>query len=124
MFSRLLKQTEVQVTEADSGAECLELVQRERFDIIFLDHRMPEMDGVQTLRRMKAMEENLCKNVPVIALTANAVSGAKQLYLKAGFDNFLSKPIEPNKLEQLLMHYLPAEYVVRTPEDHLKKGAR
>lgn len=116
VFSSLLKRTEIQVTEAASGEQCLELIKKEHFDAIFLDHMMPGMDGIQTLRHIKAMEEHLCKNVPVIVLTANAVSGAREQYLQAGFDNFLSKPLEPNKLEQLLMHYLPEEYIIKQSE--------
>lgn len=105
VFRNLVKQTEVQVSEAESGAECLELIQKEHFDLIFMDHMMPEMDGVEAFREMNHME-HLCKDVPVIMLTANAIEGAMQEYLNLGFSDFLSKPIIPEKLETLMSKYL------------------
>lgn len=72
VFQNLLKQTQIKITEAESGAECLKLVQENHFDLIFLDHMMPEMDGVETLHRMKKLNGYPCENTPVVALTANA----------------------------------------------------
>lgn len=105
----LLKETQIQVTEAGGGEECLRLAQEQRFDLIFLDHMMPDMDGVETLHRIRAIEDHPCKDTPIIALTANAVSGARERYLSEGFDDFLSKPIAPEKLEQMVRKYLPEE---------------
>ena len=109
VFASLLKQTKVQIDEAESGMECLELVQKKHYELIFLDHMMPGIDGVETLHRMKKMENCLCENTPVIALTANAIQGAKEMYLKEGFDEFLSKPIQPEKLEKMIIDWLPEE---------------
>ena len=78
VFCNLLKQTKMQIKEVDCGAACLEAVQKEHFDLIFLDHMMPEMDGVETLQRMRCLPDNLCVQTPVVALTANAVTGAKE----------------------------------------------
>ena len=103
----LLKETQIQVTDADGGAQCLRLVQERHFDLIFLDHMMPEMDGVETLHHIKDLPQCPCKDTPIIVLTANAVSGAKEKYLLEGFDDFLSKPIMPKKLEAMLKTYLP-----------------
>ena len=111
VFANLLKQTKIQITDVDSGSKCLEQVKAKHFDLIFLDHMMPEMDGVETLHVMKEMEDSKCKNVPVIILTANAVTGAKERYLEEGFDDFLSKPIIPEKLEQMIKQWLPEEYI-------------
>lgn len=111
VFRNLLKQTKIRIEDVDSGKKCLELVEKEHFDLIFLDSMMPEMDGVETLHRMKALKNNPCQDVPVIMLTANAVTGAKEQYLREGFDDFLSKPIIPEKLEPLIKSWLPAEYV-------------
>lgn len=72
------------------------------------------MDGVQTLANMKSMPDNLCQTTPVIVLTANAVSGAKEMYLSFGFTDYLSKPVDPMKLETLLLEYLPADFIVLT----------
>lgn len=103
---KLLERTKVQVTTCQSGAECLELIQKEHFDVILLDHMMPEMDGIETLARAKELAENLCRDTPVIALTANAIQGAREEYICAGFHDYLSKPIEPKLLEEMLKRYL------------------
>ena len=81
------------------------------YDIIFLDHMMPQMDGVECFNIMKEMEDNKCKDTPVIVLTANAVSGAKEEYLRIGFNDFLSKPIIPDKLEEMIRNNLKPELV-------------
>ena len=113
VFVGLLKKTKVQVTEAGSGKECLELVREHPFDLIFLDHMMPEMDGIETFQHMKELpeSENQCRETPVIILTANAISGVREEYLKLGFDEYLSKPIEPEKLEVMIQRMLPKELV-------------
>ncbi|MCM1539867.1 MAG: response regulator [Blautia sp.] len=111
VFGNLLNQTQVKITEAESGAKCLELTKQKHFDIIFLDHMMPEMDGLETLKRMRADSGNPCRNTPVIALTANAISGARERYLASGFNDYLSKPIVSEKLEKMLRDYLPEELV-------------
>lgn len=104
VFKNLLKETLINVIEADSGEKCLEILKTEKFDIIFMDHMMPEMDGVEVLHRIKT--ENLCTDTPVIMLTANVIVGDKERFLKEGFDDFLSKPIKVDKLENMLKKYL------------------
>lgn len=103
---KLLARTKVQVTTCQSGRECLDWMRREYFDVILLDHMMPEMDGVETLAKSKELEGNRCVNTPVIALTANAVQGAREEYIRAGFHDYLSKPIEPKCLEEMLQKYI------------------
>ncbi len=115
VFTNLLRQTRIQVTAASSGKKCLALAQKERFDLIFMDHLMPDMDGVETLRNLKELENNLCKDTPVIALTANAFSGAQEKYTSLGFDAFLAKPINTEKLEGMLLAMLPKEYLETPP---------
>ena len=109
VFVNLLKRTRLNVDVADRGRECLELVEKKHYDLIFLDHMMPEMDGIETLHHMRTMETSLCGDTPVIALTANAITGAKEMYLAEGFDAFLPKPINPVKLEQLILKMLPRD---------------
>ncbi len=104
----LLKRTGIQVDTAESGQECLEIIKKNSYDLILLDHRMPGMDGIETLAHIKEMGEEYNK-IPVIALTANVVSGAYDMYIKAGFTDFLSKPISGNKLERMVLKYLPKE---------------
>lgn len=116
VLRNLLKETQIQVSEAAGGAECLQLVQENRYDLIFLDHMMPEMDGVETLHCMKALADYPCKDTPVIVLTANAVSGAKEAYLSEGFDDFLSKPVVPDKLEAMIQKMLPKELLLEADE--------
>ncbi len=113
VFRNLLKQTKVWVDETESGMECLELVKQGHYDMIFLDHMMPGMDGVETLHRMKKLSDYPCKDTPVIALTANAIQGAAEMYLKEGFDDFLSKPIQPEKLEKMIWEWLPKELILQ-----------
>lgn len=107
VFRNLLKETQIQVTDAAGGKECLELVQKNRYDLIFLDHMMPEMDGIETLHHIKRLDDSPCQDTPIVVLTANAVSGAKEKYLSEGFDDFLSKPIVPEKLEHMIQKMLP-----------------
>ncbi len=111
VFCGLLKQTKVQITDVGSGRECLDHVRQKHYDMIFLDHMMPEMDGMETMQRMKEMEDNLCKDTPIVMLTANAIMGAKEQYLAAGFDDFLAKPIDQVKLERMMMHWMPQDKV-------------
>lgn len=111
VFRNLLKQTRIQIDETDSGEKCLELIQHTHYDVIFLDHMMPGLDGIETLHQMKVMKENLCKDTPVVILTANAITGARERYMETGFDSFLSKPIIPEKLEQILKELLPENLV-------------
>ena len=109
VLRNLLKETKIQVTDASGGRECLELVQENHYDLIFLDHMMPEMDGIETLHHIKELSDYPCENTPIVVLTANAVSGAKKRYLSEGFDDFLSKPIVPAKLENMIKKMLPEE---------------
>ncbi|MBR1859419.1 MAG: response regulator [Selenomonadaceae bacterium] len=108
----LLKQTQIQIYTAESGYECLHLVTKEKYDIIFLDHRMPGIDGIETLQQMKKLPNNLNKDTPVISLTANAVSGARAQYMEAGFQDYLTKPINSSALETMIIKYLPKDKVI------------
>ena len=112
----LLRKTKLQIDVATSGEECLELIKRKEYHLICMDHMMPIMDGVQTLHAIRELEGNPSKDVPIIALTANAVIGARDFYLQAGFEDYLTKPIEPEKLEDMLIKYLPKELVYMTED--------
>ncbi|MCH5267656.1 MAG: response regulator [Lachnospiraceae bacterium] len=111
VFSKLLKRTKMHIATADSGKECLELVKKQSFDLIFMDHMMPDMDGIETLHEIQKLSDFPNEKTPVIALTANALSGARESYLKEGFADFLSKPIDSNLLEQMVVSHLPDELV-------------
>ncbi len=91
VFQGLLKYLQVQVTLAESGKECLNAIAAGHFDLIFMDHLMPELDGIETLHIMKKRSGHLCTDSKVIAVTANAYPGARDVYLKEGFDDFSRK---------------------------------
>ncbi len=107
----LLKETRLQVDVANSGEKCLELLRRKTYHVICLDHMMPVMDGVETLHAIRKLEGNPSADTPVIALTANAVAGAREYYLQEGFQDYLTKPIDADKFESMLIRYLPDNVV-------------
>ncbi|MDR2785615.1 MAG: response regulator, partial [Treponema sp.] len=88
----------------------LELIARDRYDLVFMDHIMPEMDGVETTAKIREMEaaRGEISPVPIVILTANAISGMEEFFLKRGFNDFLSKPIEMPELERVMSHWIPA----------------
>ena len=114
VFVSLIKGTMIQVDTAYSGDECISLSSKQKYDIIFLDHMMPGKDGVETLKEMKELKDNPNADTPVICLTANAISGAREEYIKDGFDDYLTKPIDPEYLDKMIMDYLPGEKIERT----------
>ena len=104
----LMKRNGIVPDLAGSGREAIEKIKEKKYDIVLLDHMMPKMDGIETLKILK--DENILqKDTVVIALTANAVVGAKESYLEAGFTDYLSKPIDVTKLEEVLTKYLPKD---------------
>ena len=114
VITKLLKRTGIVVDTALSGAEAVKMASENEYDIIFIDHLMPEMDGIETLQKMKEQEGD---SKPVyIALTANAISGAREMYLDEGFTDYISKPVEGEHLEKLIMSYLPPEKLLDTPD--------
>ncbi|MBO5155064.1 MAG: response regulator [Eubacterium sp.] len=118
----LLKETDIQIDTAVSGRECLECIKRKKYDLVFLDHMMPEMDGVETLQNMKLLPDHPNGETPVIMLTANAIVGAKEEYMKAGFTNYLTKPIRETELLEMLLKYLPIELICEKDEQQ-KEGS-
>ena len=114
VFTGLLKNSKMKIDTAMSGKECLECMRKQSYHIVFLDHLMPEMDGIEVLKQAKEMSDNLSRDAVVIALTANAVSGAREMFLEQGFDDYLSKPIIASKLEEVIRKYLPENLIVHT----------
>ena len=95
------------VTTVTGGLEAIRKCEHEEFDIIFLDHMMPDMDGVETLHNLRTLERSKGKTFTIVALTANAVSGAREMFLAEGFDGFVPKPIEYSELERVMKRVLP-----------------
>ncbi|MCR4687544.1 MAG: response regulator [Lachnospiraceae bacterium] len=110
----LLKLFGIKPDICSSGRETIERMAAGHYNILFLDHMMPDMDGIETLKILK--DKELTKDTKVIALTANAVVGAKEQYLSAGFDDYLSKPIDIQELEKMLQKYLPIDVIETAPE--------
>lgn len=109
----LLKETGIQIDTAISGAECIEKSKQLKYDLMFIDHMMPEMDGLETIQKLVADTTSVNENTPKIALTANAISGSRQIYMDAGFDEYLTKPVDISQLEQLILKLLPDELIER-----------
>lgn len=107
----LLRETKINIDLAESGAEALEYLSKKHYDIVLMDHVMPKMDGIETLQRIRKMEGSDNKDIPVIALTANTISGSESIYAAAGFCDYLTKPVKVNELERSLIEYLPADKV-------------
>ena len=107
--SKLLRDTKVQIDTAESGQQCLMLTGQNHYDAIFMDHMMPQMDGVECFRKLREQPGGLCRETPVIILTANADSENRALYKKEGFDAYLLKPVDGFALEETLQSLLPKE---------------
>ena len=108
----LLKEYQIRVSYAVSGKEALQLVENMSYDFVFMDHMMPEVDGIETMRRMREKVGHYYRKLPIIALTANAAPGNREMFLEEGFDDFISKPIEISVLERVLKRNLPAEKLI------------
>lgn len=109
VFMGLLEPTQIQIFEASSGQECLDILQKEKFHMVFLDHMMPGMDGVETFEIIKEMK--LCEDTPVIMFSANVMSGEREKYIKRGFENFLAKPVAVEQLNDMILRYLPKDLI-------------
>lgn len=114
----IFKEYQMSVTTAKCGRDAISLCEAEDFDIIFLDHMMPEMDGVETLKLLRKIHKDSGKAFTVIAFTANAVSGAREMFRQEGFDEFVSKPIEVFELERVLKKVLPKSFIAYADENH------
>jgi signal transduction histidine kinase/CheY-like chemotaxis protein/HPt (histidine-containing phosphotransfer) domain-containing protein len=101
---------------AEGGLEAIEKVKTKAYDIIFMDHMMPEIDGIETTRRIRAMEGERFAKVPIIALSANAVMGAREAFIASGMNDFISKPIIAEMLNQALVKYLNPDKVLRSEQ--------
>ena len=112
VFASLLKKTQIEVDTAASGAEAIEKCHSNKYHMIFMDHMMPEMDGIQCYEALLADEANLNKEAPVIMLTANAISGMREMYLSHGFTDYIAKPFQMAELTKVISDHIPADYAV------------
>lgn len=105
----LMRSYGVQVSYALSGQEGIEMLESKKYDIVFLDHMMPGMDGIETFHHIRRKHDSYFKEVPIIALTANAIAGAREMFIKEGFNDFLAKPVESSVLQRILKKYIPKD---------------
>ena len=122
VFVSLLNRTKIQIDTAENGDDCIALYKKRHYDVIFLDHMMPDKDGIQTLKEMKECTDTPNLKTPIVCLTANAVSGMRETYINAGFDEYLTKPIDATRLESMLMMLLPPELVETVEDDEDTEG--
>ncbi len=108
----LMQPYHMQVMTVDSGRAAISMLRSKDIDIVFMDHMMPEMDGVEATGIIRSTEGEYYKKLPVIALTANAVNGVRERFIEAGFNDFVAKPIELNALDRVLKMWLPQEYIM------------
>lgn len=114
---KLLRGTKIQVETVESGKECLKKTAEGFYHVILMDHMMPDMDGEETMKAVRAQGKGYCQKTPVIALTANVMTNAEQVYRDMGFDGYLAKPINAALLEASLLKYLPPELIEYTGEE-------
>ena len=105
----MLKLYGFQIHEANSGKDAIELVKKQEYNMIFMDHMMPEMDGMEATKIIRSECGETASNTIIIALTANAIQGAREMYLENGFEDFLSKPFERTQMRELLERWVPDE---------------
>ncbi|MBP5262666.1 MAG: DegV family EDD domain-containing protein [Clostridiales bacterium] len=111
VVTKLLRDTKVQIDSASNGIDALELTQNNEYDVIFMDHLMPEMDGIECFRRIRNQVGGRCRDTKTVILTANAGEENKQLYEKEGFHAYLVKPVSGEELEEVLYRFLPSDLV-------------
>ena len=116
MFRGFLNNSRVKIDEALGGHQCLQLIESRHYDLIFLDHMMPVMDGVDVFRKMRMMEKHPNKDTPVIALVSEGDTFTKESFLAEGFADYLLKPLKDRDLQRAMKWYLPKQLVL-TPED-------
>ena len=135
VVENLLKKIGIKIDTAFNGPDAIELAKNNAYDVIFMDQRMPGMDGTEAMQEIKNLENRLNENTPVICLTADVVRGAKDRYLQMGFNDYLTKPINSAELEKMLIRYLPADKTeivekdkksesTEEPESELKKALK
>ncbi|SCY43550.1 PAS domain S-box-containing protein [Lachnospiraceae bacterium XBB2008] len=112
VIAGLLKRTKMHIDVATGGMEAIEKFGAEHYDLVFLDYRMPQMNGIETLELIRAKYPEKFAKTPVISLTASAISGDKEKMLRAGFTDYLSKPVNIDEMERMMIKYLPADSVI------------
>ena len=122
VIKKLLERTQTQVDTAQSGEEAVQMVCEKKYDMILLDAMMPTMDGSQTLMKIRREPQSKCMDIPVIVVTANATAGMRERYLRDGFNDYISKPIKPNNLEEIIKRNMYTSPKIRKSHIDIQKG--
>lgn len=117
----LLQPLQMKIDTASSGKTAIEMVQLKKYHIVFMDHMMPVMDGVETTQKIRELEDDYIQNMPIIALTANAVMGAREIFKQAGMNDFVPKPIELKNICSKIRTWLPKELIQKMSSPVLTK---
>ena len=113
MAKALLEPFEMHIDLASDGQQALEQIQKKHYDLVFMDHYMPVMDGIEAVKRIRSLPDAYYQKLPVVALTADAVQGVQEEFLAAGMNDFASKPIEMQDVSRVLRRWLPTEKIQR-----------
>lgn len=123
----LLRPYRINVHVAENGRQALKMIDSLQIDMVFMDHMMPEMDGIETFRELRRKPGAYFRNVPVIALTANAIGGARDMFMIEGFSDYITKPIELSSLERVLYRFIPNEKIIKRSDiaenEHTEEAA-
>lgn len=119
----LLQPLEMKIDTAESGKRALQMIQKKKYHIIFMDHMMPVMDGIEATQKLRAMDGDYYRNVPVVALTANALTDAREKFTRAGMNDFVAKPIEMKEICNCIKKWLPRELVLKAADGVKKEKA-
>ena len=120
----LLRPYQMHIDTADSGWLAIDMMQNQAYDLVFMDHMMPQMDGVEATRIIRSLDDERFRTIPIVALSANAVRGARELFLEAGMNDFVPKPIEMRVMDRVLRKWLPDDKIIssRNAEKAIDKG--
>ena len=118
VFTSLMNRSQMTIDTCESGDEAIVLYKNKHYDVIFLDHMMPNKDGIETLNEMHGLQGTPNDQTPVVCLTANAISGMREMYINAGFDDYITKPINPDRLEATILRFLPKDKVSLISDDN------
>jgi len=119
----LLEPLQMKIDMADSGKRALQMAQKTRYNLIFMDHMMPGMDGVETTKRLRCLADEYYRTVPIIALTANALEDVRDEFRKAGMNDYLAKPVEAKDLYRCVLKWIPRKLIIVSQEQQKPGGS-
>ena len=118
----LMRPYRMQIATAESAAAAISMLRSKDYDLVFMDHMMPDTDGVEATKMIRELGDDYYRSLPIIALTANAINGVHEMFLEAGMNDFIAKPIELSALDRVLKKWLPAQYMQLPPTDGMRSG--